>query len=165
MAKITIDPARVIGPVQPRLYGSFVEHLGRCVYGGIWEEDSPLSDAQGYRRDVRDAVRELGVIGLRYPGGNFVSNYHWRDGVGPRASRPARRELAWRAVESNQFGTDEFLAYCAQLDCEPYLCVNLGTGTPEEAADWLEYCNSTQPTTIARQRAANGHPRPYDVRL
>jgi len=165
MAKITIDPARVIGPVQPRLYGSFVEHLGRCVYGGIWEEDSPLSDAQGYRHDVREAVGELGVTNLRYPGGNFVSNYHWRDGVGPRASRPARRELAWRAVESNHFGTDEFLAYCAQLNCEPYLCVNLGTGTPEEAADWLEYCNSTQPTTIARQRAANGHPRPYDVRL
>jgi len=165
MAQITIDPARVIGSVQPRLYGGFVEHRGRCVYGGIWEEGSPLSDEQGYRRDVRDAVRELGVTTLCYPGGNFVSNYYLRDGVGPRASRPARRELAWRTVESNYFGADEFLAYCGRLGCEPYLCVNLGTGTPEEAADWLGYCNSTQPTAIARQRAANGHPRPYDVRL
>jgi len=165
MARITITPDRVIGHVHPRLYGSFVEHLGRCVYGGIWEDGSPLSDQQGYRRDTREAIRDLGVTQLRYPGGNFVSNYHWRDGVGPREQRPVRRELAWQGIERNAFGTDEFLTYCAQLSCEPYLCVNLGTGTPEEAADWLEYCNGDQPTTIALARALNGHPDPYAVRL
>ncbi len=165
MAHIAINARHPIGRIQPRLYGSFLEHLGRCIYGGIWEEGSALSDAQGYRRDVREAVREIGVTQLRYPGGNFVSNYHWRDGVGPREDRPVRRELAWGGVETNRFGTHEFIEYCAQVDAEPYMCVNLGTGTPEEAADWLEYCNSRRPTTIARQRAVNGHSRPFDARL
>jgi len=165
MAHIAINARHPIGRIQPRLYGSFLEHLGRCIYGGIWEEGSALSDEQGYRRDVREAVRAIGVTQLRYPGGNFVSNYHWRDGVGPREDRPVRRELAWGGVETNRFGTHEFMEYCAQVDAEPYMCVNLGTGAPEEAADWLEYCTSRRPTTIARQRAANGHPRPFDVRL
>ncbi len=165
MAHIAINAHHPSGRIQPRLYGSFLEHLGRCIYGGIWEEGAPLSDAQGYRRDVREAIREIGVTQLRYPGGNFVSNYHWRDGVGPREDRPVRRELAWGGVETNRFGTHEFMEYCAQVGAEPYMCVNLGTGTPEEAADWLEYCNSRRPTTIARQRAINGHPRPFDARL
>src|SRR5881392_51186 len=112
MARIVIDPARRLGTIDRRIFGNFIEHLGRCIYGGVFEEGSPLSDARGFRRDVLDAVRPLRVPILRWPGGNFVSGYHWRDGVGPRDKRPPRRDHAWGLMESNRFGTDEFLRYC-----------------------------------------------------
>ena len=108
-ARIKIDTGRVIGEVDPHLFGNFTEHLGRCIYGGIFEEGSPLSDSDGFRKDVMEAARGLGVTLLRWPGGNFASGYNWVDGIGPRDQRPARRDDAWGALESNRFGTDEFL--------------------------------------------------------
>jgi alpha-N-arabinofuranosidase len=164
VATIKLDLDRAIGTVDRRIFGGFAEHLGRCIYGGIYDEGSPLSDEQGYRRDVIEAVRALRVPVLRWPGGNFVSGYHWIDGIGPVDKRPRRRELAWRSEESNRFGTDEFMQYCRKIGAEPYVCVNLGTGTLDEAQDWVEYCNGTGDTYWANVRRENGHPEPYNVR-
>lgn len=164
MAKIKIDVAREIGTVDRRIYGGFIEHLGRCIYGGIFEEGSPLSDEQGYRRDVLSALKNLHMPVLRWPGGNFVSGYHWLDGVGEREKRPRRIELAWHAEESNRFGTDEFIAYCRMLDTEPYICVNMGSGTLDEAQAWVEYCNGTTNTYWANLRRQHGHEEPYGVK-
>jgi alpha-N-arabinofuranosidase len=163
MARIRVDLDRAIGRVDERIFGGFIEHLGRCIYGGIYEEGSPLSDARGFRTDVLEAVKQLRVPVLRWPGGNFVSGYHWTDGIGPVDERPRRRELAWHTVESNRFGTDEFIAYCREIDTEPYICVNMGTGTIDEAANWVEYCNGTGDTYWANLRRQNGHPEPYNV--
>ena len=165
MPTITVDPTAVIGTIHPWVFGHFVEHLGRCVYGGIYEPGSPHADAEGFRLDVLDAVRALAPTNIRYPGGNFVSGYHWRDGVGPREQRPLRYDHAWDAVETNAVGTHEFMSYARRLDSTPYFCVNLGNGTPEEAADWLEYCNGTRDTTLTRQRTANGAPAPFAIPL
>jgi alpha-N-arabinofuranosidase len=162
-ARIVVNPDRPIGPVDPRIFSGFIEHLGRCIYGGIYDEGSPLSDAQGFRQDVLEALRALRLPVLRWPGGNFVSGYHWTDGIGPQDQRPRRRELAWHAEESNRFGTDEFIAYCRTLGTAPYICANLGSGTLDEAKDWVEYCNGTGNTYWVEQRRANGHPEPYDV--
>jgi len=164
MARIKIDIDRQIGAINPNIYGGFVEHLGRCIYGGMYEEGSPLSDDRGFRKDVIDAMKSLRMPNLRYPGGNFVSGYHWQDGVGPKDKRPRKKELAWHTVESNRFGTDEFIEYCRGLDTEPFLCVNLGTGTPEEAAAWVEYCNGTDDSYYANMRRANGYPEPHNVK-
>ncbi|PYM56329.1 MAG: alpha-N-arabinofuranosidase [Candidatus Rokuibacteriota bacterium] len=164
MAKIAIDLERRLGTMDRRIFGSFIEHLGRCIYGGVFDEGSPLSDARGFRRDVLDAARPLRVPVLRWPGGNFVSRYHWTDGIGPVDQRPRRRELAWDAEESNRFGTDEFIAYCRVLGTEPYICVNMGSGTMDEAQAWVEYCNGVGNTSWANLRRANGHPEPYRVR-
>ncbi len=128
-SRIKIDTERIIGPIDPKIYGNFAEHLGRCIEGGIFAEGSPLSDTDGYRKDVREAVKNLNVTLLRWPGGNFASNYDWRDGIGPRDQRPARLEMAWGTVEDNRFGTHEFLNYCEEMGIEPYICANLGTGT------------------------------------
>ncbi|MBI5116141.1 alpha-N-arabinofuranosidase [Candidatus Poribacteria bacterium] len=165
MARIKIDTDRRIGTINPNIYGGFIEHLGRCIYGGIYEENSPLSDERGFRKDVLEAMKSLRLPNLRYPGGNFVSGYHWLDGVGPKDKRPRRKELAWGVIESNRFGTDEFIEYCRAVGTEPFLCVNLGTGTPEEAAAWVEYCNGTDDSYYANLRRANGHPEPHDVRF
>jgi alpha-N-arabinofuranosidase len=164
MARITIDPDRKLGRIDRKVYGNFIEHLGRCIYGGVFEPGSPLSDERGFRRDVLDAARALKVPILRWPGGNFVSGYHWTDGIGPREKRPRRIELAWRSEEPNQFGTDEFMEYCRELGTEPYLCINMGTGTMDEAQAWVEYCNGTGDTYWANLRRANGHSEPYNVR-
>jgi alpha-N-arabinofuranosidase len=164
MTRIGIDLARRLGTVDRRIFGQFVEHLGRCIYGGIYDEGSPLSDAQGFRRDVLDAARSLRIPILRWPGGNFVSGYHWLDGVGPKDQRPRRSELAWYAEESNRFGTDEFIAYCRVLGAEPFICVNMGSGTMDEAQAWVEYCNGTGNTSWANLRRQHGHPEPYRVR-
>jgi alpha-N-arabinofuranosidase len=163
-ALIKVDPARKLGEVDPRIYGGFIEHLGRCIYGGIFDEDSELSDEQGFRRDVMEAVCDLGLSVLRWPGGLFASGYHWVDGIGPRDARPRRLDLAWRAEESNRFGTDEFLQYCRRVDAEPVICVNMGTGTIEEAAAWVEYCNGAAGTYWAGKRRANGFDAPHGVR-
>src|SRR5262245_44966470 len=165
MARIGIDLNRKIGSVDRRIFGNFIEHLGRCIYGGIFDEGSPLSDTAGFRRDVLDAVRPLRVPVLRWPGGNFVSGYHWLDGVGPAADRPRRMELAWHAEESNRFGTNEFIQYCKVIGAQPYICVNMGSGTFDEAQAWVEYCNGTGNTYWANRRRANGHPEPYGVKL
>lgn len=163
-ARIKIDIERTIGEVDPLLFGSFAEHLGRMIYGGLYQEGSPLADEHGYRRDVLDAVRGLGVSILRWPGGNFASGYDWKDGIGPKAERPVRPELAWNAIESNRFGTDEFLRYCELLKTEPYICVNLGLGTIKDAQDWVEYTNGTAHTYWADRRRRNGREAPYGVK-
>ena len=129
------------GRIDARLFGSFVEHMGRCVYTGIFEPNHPSADGYGFRGDVAELVRELGVTVLRYPGGNFVSGYRWQDGIGPAADRPRRLDLAWRSIETNQVGTDEFLRWAGRLGIEPMLAVNLGTAGIREAADLVEYCN------------------------
>jgi len=162
--RIAIDPARPVGRLDRMVFGGFVEHLGRCVYGGLYDEGSPLSDDRGFRKDVLGLLRELRMGILRWPGGNFVSNYHWKDGIGPEEQRPRRPELAWGGEESNRFGTDEYLAYCAELGAEPYICLNMGTGTLAEALDWVEYCNGTGKTYWAEQRRVHGHDLPYQVR-
>ena len=163
-ARIKIDTERVIGEVDPLLFGNFTEHLGRCIYGGIFEEGSPLADADGYRKDVMEATRQLGVTMLRWPGGNFASGYDWKDGIGPRDQRPARRDDAWGALESNRFGTDEFLRYCERLQVEPYVCINAGLGSIDDARHWVEYCNEPGDTYWARQRRKNGRDKPWAVK-
>ena len=163
-ARITLDLERQLGRVDRRIFGGFIEHLGRCIYGGIFDEGSPLADARGFRTDVLDALRPLKMPMLRWPGGNFVSGYHWLDGVGPKDQRPRKSELAWHAEESNRFGTDEFIEYCRELATEPYICINMGTGTIDEAQAWVEYCNGTGNTHWANLRRQNGHEEPYNVR-
>ncbi|MBI3922294.1 MAG: alpha-N-arabinofuranosidase [Armatimonadetes bacterium] len=164
MAQIKIDLDRQIGPIDRKIYGNFVEHLGRCIYGGLYDPGSPLSGDNGFRTDVLEAVRALQVPILRYPGGNFVSGYHWRDGVGPRESRPKRLELAWNSLESNQFGTDDFIEFCRDANTEPYLCANLGNGTLDEAAAWVEYCNGSKDTEFANLRRRHGYEQPHQVK-
>jgi alpha-N-arabinofuranosidase len=147
------------------VFGGFLEHLGRAVYEGVYDPDSMRADADGCRADVLAALRRLDMTAMRYPGGNFVSGYHWQDGVGPPATRPTVRELAWQSIEPNRFGTDEYLGLCRKLGWTPMLTVNLGTGTPEEARDWVEYCNCPAGTRYADLRAANGSREPHAVNL
>jgi alpha-L-arabinofuranosidase len=163
-ARIKIDTDRVIGEVDKNVFGNFAEHLGRMIYGGIYEEGSPLSDRDGYRKDVMEAVKGLGVSVLRYPGGNFSSGYNWTDGIGPKDQRPVRMDLAWNDLESNRFGTDEFLRYCERIGAEPYICINAGLGTIDEARHWVEYTNEGRHTYWADQRRKNGREEPYKVK-
>ena len=162
-ARVIVDPGRSLGRLDRNVFGGFVEHLGRCINGGLFDWGSAYSDPRGFRQDVLDLLRPLNLSVLRWPGGNFVSNYHWVDGIGPRSSRPKRAELAWGAVEPNEFGTDEFLAYCQELGAAPYICLNMGTGTLSEALDWVEYCNHATGTEWADRRRENGHEPPYGV--
>lgn len=163
-ARIKLDFDRQVGVIDRKIYGNFTEHLGRCIYGGIYDEGSPLSDSDGFRKDVLEAARNLHISLLRWPGGNFSSGYNWKDGIGPKDSRPRRWDTAWQAEESNRFGTDEFLAYARKLGAEPYICINMGTGTMQDAADWVEYCNGTMNTYWANLRRKNGHPEPHNVK-
>ncbi|TVR85105.1 MAG: alpha-N-arabinofuranosidase [Trueperaceae bacterium] len=162
--RVSIDPLRVIAPIDPNLFGGFAEHLGRCIYGGIYEPGSPMADADGVRTDVLAALRRLRISVVRYPGGNFVSGYRWRDGVGPEEERKARMELAWHDVEPNTFGTNEFVAFCRKLGAEPYLAVNAGDGDMREARDWVEYCNGTKDTALVKLRKRHGFEAPHVVR-
>lgn len=162
---VTLDPAFQIGAVDRRLFGTFVEHMGRCVYGGIYEPDHPTADENGFRQDVSDLVRELGATTVRYPGGNFVSGYRWEDGVGPVENRPRRLDLAWKSIEPNTVGVDEFMTWARAVGIEPIMAVNLGTRGVDAAAELIEYCNLPEGTTArADWRAKNGHPVPHDIR-
>ncbi len=161
-AIIKIDIDRNIGEINKNIYGNFVEHLGRCVYGGIYDPGSPLSDGNGFRKDVMEAIKGLNVSVVRYPGGNFVSNYHWEDGVGPK--RIPRMELAWNRLETNQFGTNEFIKFSKELGFEPYFSVNMGTGTIEEAQRWVEYCNVKAGPYYAELRKSHGFAEPYNIK-
>jgi len=163
-ARIKIDIERTIGEVDPHIYGNFVEHLGRCVYGGIFDTASPLSDQHGFRKDVMEAIKQLHPTIVRYPGGNFVSNYNWLDGVGPKSERVPRMELAWGTLETNQFGTNEFMEFAKAIGTDPYFTVNMGTGTIEEARRWVEYCNVKEGPYYAELRKKHGFPEPYNIR-
>ena len=161
-----IDISAVLGRLDKRCYGQFIEHLGKCIYGGVWVgEDSPIPNLRGFRLDVLRAVKELQPRIIRWPGGNFSSGYHWLDGVGPRKERPRRLDMAWGAEEPNIFGTDEFLEWCRLVNAEPFIVVNAGNGTPEEAARWVEYCNSRTDTYYASLRRRHGHHDPYGVKI
>ncbi|MBV8168806.1 MAG: alpha-N-arabinofuranosidase, partial [Alphaproteobacteria bacterium] len=164
-ADVLLDKNFAIGTTDPRLFGAFVEHLGRCVYGGIYEPGHPTADAQGFRQDVLALVRELGPTVMRYPGGNFVSGYDWEDGVGPVEQRPARLDLAWMSTETNRFGTNEFIDWCRRAAIEPMLAVNLGTRGADAARRYLEYCNHPKGTALSDLRAQHGWREPHAVKL
>ncbi|MBL8130262.1 MAG: alpha-N-arabinofuranosidase [Anaerolineae bacterium] len=163
-AQIYLDTNRTISPISPLLFSGFLEHMGRAVYEGIYDPASPHADASGLRTDVLAALREINYRSMRYPGGNFLSGYRWLDGVGPRDQRPRRRDLAWQSVETNQFGTNEFIEFCKQINTEPMLGVNLGTGTIQEAANLVEYCNAPADTQYAQMRAEHGYADPHGVK-
>lgn len=163
-AKIKIDIDRKIGQIDPMLYGNFTEHLGRCIYGGIYDPESTEANADGFRKDVIQATRDLCVTVIRWPGGNFVSGYHWEDGIGPAGQRPKRKDLAWGDIEPNLVGTDEWLRFTKATGAEAYICVNMGTGSLDEAKNWVEYCNAPTGLHYSDLRAKNGHPEPYKVK-
>lgn len=165
-AEIFVDAGSRIAPLSRRIYGQFVEHLGRCIYGGIWVgDDSRIPNVKGFRLDVLNAVKGIKPPLVRWPGGNFASAYHWEDGIGPREQRPRRFELAWEAEEPNEFGTCEFIDWVRMVGADPFIVVNAGNGTPEEAAHWVEFCNSTRNTHYANLRRQLGYPEPFGVRL
>lgn len=159
-AVVRIDAEKEIGEINPFIYGHFIEHLERCVYGGIWTHDGCQ-----LRDDTMRLIQPLKPPLVRYPGGNFASGYHWEDGIGPLNQRPARYDQAWKSEESNRVGTDEFMAFCQRTGAQPFLVVNDATGSPEEAARWVAYCNEGPDGAQGQRRAANGHSEPYDVRL
>jgi len=164
-ARIAIDPGLVISPVRRGTFGSFVEHLGRCVYTGIFEPGHPQADEQGFREDVLALVREMGVSTVRYPGGNFVSGYKWEDGVGPADERPTRLDLAWHSVDTNAFGLNEFMAWTKKAGVEPMMAVNLGTRGIAESLDLLEYSNFPGGTELSERRRSHGADAPHDIRF
>lgn len=164
-AQLILNPHFVVGDVPRRLFGGFVEHGGRGVYNGLFEPEHPTSGSDGFRGDVLELVRKLGITTVRYPGGNYVSGHRWEDGTGPRDARPARLDYAWHLTEPNLFGLDEFSSWCAKADVEPMLAVNLGTRGVLEALDMLEYCNGDAGTMQADRRRANGYEEPFNVRI
>ena len=161
--RLYVDTRRTRATLDRNVFGSFLEHLGRAIYEGIYDPASPLSDSNGYRTDVLEEIRKLSVPIVRYPGGNFVSGYNWLDGVGPAKDRPHVLDKAWNALNSNQFGTNEFLAWCKAAGTEPLLAVNLGTGTPEDAAALVEYCNVEKGTRWSDLRRKHGVAEPHRV--
>jgi alpha-N-arabinofuranosidase len=165
IARVTLAPERAIGTIDPRLFGSFIEHLGRAVYGGIYEPDHATADTLGFRKDVIDLVREIDVPIVRYPGGNFVSGYDWEDGIGPRDQRPRRLDLAWKSIEPNWVGTDEFVQWCRAANTAPMVAVNLGTSGINEARNLLEYCNFPAGTFWSDKRRANGYADPHNIKV
>ena len=162
-ARVYLDTRRTIAPIDRNLFGSFLEHLGRAIYEGIYDPSSKLSDTNGFRNDVMEEVRGLGVPIVRYPGGNFVSGYNWLDGIGPKQQRPLVLDKAWNSINTNQFGTDEFLLWCKMVGTNPLIGLNLGTGTPEQAAALVEYCNVEKGTRWSDLRRKNGIAEPYKV--
>ncbi len=164
-AKITIDRDFPAGDIDRRIYGSFIEQLGRAVYEGIYQPDSPMADGDGFRKDTLALVRELEVPVVRWPGGNFVSGYRWEDGIGPKAERPCRPNLSWNSVETNQVGVDEFCDWSKKAGTEVMMAVNLGTRGVAEALELLEYCNLDTDTSFSQLRRKNGHAQPHAIKL
>ena len=154
----------VISPVDKRIFGSFIEHLGRAVYGGIYEPEHPTADEEGFRGDVLKLIRELDVPIVRYPGGNFVSGYNWEDGTGPKDKRPRKLELAWKTIETNQVGIDEFQSWAKKANTDVMMAVNLGTRGPDEARNLLEYCNFPGGTYYSDMRRKNGFEEPFNIK-
>ena len=165
MNRITIHPERSIGTIHRNLYGHFSEHLGRCIYGGLYVgEDSPIPNVNGMRTDVVQALKAIRIPVLRWPGGCFADEYHWQDGIGPKSERTRMVNTNWgHVVEDNSFGTHEFLELCRQLECQPYITGNVGSGTVREMAEWVEYLNSPGDSTVVRRRWANGRREPWNV--
>jgi alpha-N-arabinofuranosidase len=163
-AQILIDTNRTIATISPLLFGGFAEHMGRCIYEGIYDPQSPQADERGFRKDVLEALRDQAYTVIRYPGGNFLSGYNWLDGIGPRDQRPRRRELAWQSIETNKFGTNEFMDFCRRINAEPMLGVNMGTGTIQSASDLVEYCNTASGTYWSDLRIQHGYHDPHNVR-
>ena len=161
--RVYLDTRRALPPLDRNIFGSFLEHLGRAIYEGIYDPDSTLADANGFRKDVADEIKKIDVPIVRYPGGNFVSGYHWLDGVGPKKDRPRVVEKAWNSIETNQFGTDEFMAWCKLVGTKPLMGLNLGTSTPEMAAALVEYCNIEKGTKWSDLRRSHGIAEPYKV--
>jgi len=164
-AKLTLHKEFSVGETDKRLFGSFIEHLGRAVYTGIYEPGHPLADANGFRNDVADLIKELDVSVVRYPGGNFVSGYNWEDGVGPVEQRPVRLDLAWAAKETNRFGTNEFAAWAKKVNTEVMMAVNLGTKGPDSARNFVEYCNFPGGTYYSDLRRSHGIKEPHNFKL
>ena len=164
-AVLTLDASHPGAVINPNLYGQFTEHLGRCVYEGIWvEPDSKIPNVRGIRSDVVAALKQLKVPQVRWPGGCFADEYHWLDGIGPRESRPSMINTHWGGVvENNHFGTHEFLDFCEQVGCEPYICLNVGSGTVQEAMEWVEYMTSDADSPMANLRRKNGRDKPWKV--
>jgi len=163
-AKLTVNKSFAISQIDPRIYGSFVEHLGRCVYGGIYEPDHATADSMGFRGDVKDLVKELGVEFIRYPGGNFVSGYNWMDGIGQQENRPKRLELAWKSIETNEVGLHEFAHWAKEVNAEINMALNFGTKGVDSARELVEYCNHPGGTYWSDLRVANGAPEPFKIK-
>jgi len=165
MVKVFVDRNLSISEIDRRIFGSFTEHMGRCIYGGIYEPGSPFADEDGFRQDVIKLVKELGITIVRYPGGNFLSGYDWRDGVGPKENRPQRLDLAWHSLETNQFGLDEFMKWTEKSDVQPMMAVNVGSAGLKEALELLEYTNVDAESKWAQYRVKNGRQNPYDIKV
>ncbi|NMM96590.1 alpha-L-arabinofuranosidase [Bifidobacterium sp. DSM 109960] len=164
---VSIDPNRTIGRIDPKLHGQFIEFLGECIDGGLWVgEDSPIENEHGYRKATLDALRALEPPVIRWPGGCYADTYHWRDGIGPKEERKTtfNENFATYELDDHSFGTDEFLRLCELLGAEPWININMLSGTVAEMKDWMEYCNREQPTDLAKEREANGHKAPYGVK-
>lgn len=164
-SRIVVDRDFIVAPLDRRIFGTFVEHMGRCVYGGIYEPGHPTADEHGFRQDVLELTRELGPTIVRYPGGNFLSGYNWEDGVGPKQQRPTRLDLAWGSTETNEFGTNEFMDWCRVAQVEPMFAVNMGTRGPDEARHFLEYCNHPGGTHYSDLRRSHGYEKPHDIKF
>ena len=164
-AKMVLDKEFQIAPIDKRIYGSFIEHLGRAVYEGIYQPGHPSADEDGFRKDVMELVKELDVPIIRYPGGNFVSNFFWEDSVGPVEERPHRLELAWRSLEKNEIGLNEFSKWAKKVNSDVMMAVNLGTRGIADACNLLEYCNFKGGTYYSDLRKAHGYEQPHDIKL
>jgi len=162
--EVYIDPDRILHNIDRNIYGQFIENFHRCIYGGIYDPESPKSNESGLRKDVLGAIRNLKVPNIRWPGGCYGSAYHWENGVGDTKQRPSTYDLAWRVKDPHKFGTDEFINFCREVNTEPYFVTNAGTGTIEESANWVEYCNLDKGTKYSDKRAKNGNPEPFGVR-
>ncbi|MCY3022740.1 MAG: alpha-N-arabinofuranosidase [Planctomycetota bacterium] len=166
-ARIAVSLDQPIATINPNIYGHFAEHLGACIYEGVWVgEKSPIPNTGGMRNDVITALKKIAPPVVRWPGGCFADDYHWEDGIGPRANRPRRINVWWGdAIETNEFGTHEFVRFCDLIGAEPYICGNVGSGSPRELRNWAEYCNFAGDSTLARARAANGHAEPFRAKF
>lgn len=164
-AKIILDKDFIVGEIDKRIYSSFIEHLGRAVYGGIYEPTHPEADELGFRKDVMEFVKKLDVPMVRYPGGNFVSGFNWEDSVGPRDKRPKRLDLAWFTTETNEVGLHEFAEWSKKAGSEIMYAVNLGSRGPEEARDIVEYANHPSGSKFSDMRIANGQKEPFGIKL
>lgn len=163
-AVIKIDLERKIGDVDPKIYGAFIEPTRSVVYGTVYDPGSPLADTNGFRKDFIELIKELRIPVVRWPGGNFVSGYNWQDGIGPKDQRPARLDLAWHEIESNQMGTDEYVKLCRLIGAENFICINAGLGTLDDARHWIEYCNYEKGTYYSDLRRKYGNEKPFNVK-